>query len=398
MRMREFREKLLYISSKPRKKEEGDTGWENDSYRTATMLEAEATSLDSASRTYGDRNGRQITILTIKYLITIYLFSLKWNDHLFKEELEELDHLKSIFIDADDEIDEEILEFQLTTELQKALKSSQPEILEIISVNDFYNLEIRSPVLLYLLYFLVSYGSGDKLIKDFGIIAAESEKLQFKKSMFIYQNNFELYKDDMLLTMLLEPLANNSLTPTKLVDKYNSHLDYYNDLLRKDDSLFSSSEWGNKTGQGGKSLAELKLEDKISLFPNEESYLEITFPDQVTQLDNESKKKILTVIFDLFNLRISREYLDKEIRENYKNDLLLLELLTSKIDNLAPKTDTIDYHYTNIIYFRVLQQASSLSSEYHFVFNHHIIQLLQSLSSHLPNETHPFVFVERKDI
>ncbi|UUX33268.1 hypothetical protein [Fundicoccus culcitae] len=396
MTLKNFRENLLYIGSKPRKKKDGYIGQEYDSYRTASILKVEAKSLKSADRSYGDKNGNQITMLTIKYLISIYLFSLKWNRDLFKDELEELEDLISKFFPLDDEMDKDVYEYKLTSDLHNFLKLSQPELLKLISKKDFYDLEISSPVLLYLLYFLVSYGSSDKLIKDFSIIAEESEKLQYKKSKFIFQKNYELYNDDMLLAMLLEPLAKNH-HPVSLVEKYNFYLEYYVNLLKKDDAFLPSSH-NSYTRKHSKRNPELKLEDRIILFPEEKDYSKITFPNKIMNLNSKNKEKTLTVIFDLFNLRISRHDLHTDIRARFKEDQAQLSLLLEKLKGLKPNTHTIKYEYSDFKDFRVLQEASSLSPKLHFVFNKQIIKLLQSLSSYLPNGTHPFIYVKRKDI
>lgn len=78
MQLRTFREKILYISSKTRKKDLGQIGYGKfDSLRTVGMFLQEKQALRSQDRTYGDKHGNQITMLTIKYLIAIYMFSLK---------------------------------------------------------------------------------------------------------------------------------------------------------------------------------------------------------------------------------------------------------------------------------------------------------------------------------
>lgn len=399
MQLRTFREKILYISSKTRKKDVGQIGYGKfDSLRTVGMFLKEKQGLSSQDRTYGDKHGNQITMLTIKYLIAIYMFSLKKNPILFAKELGELKkfelfstiHLEKI---TDEEV-QKFEEFQYMNKLQEVLQMKQSELLKKIPKNTFYSQEINSPVLLYLLYFLVSYGSSDTLLKDFDKIASKFEETMYNKSRFIFQTSVELYRDDMLLTMLLEPLADD-LTPVRLIKIYNRHLDYYNNLLDKDEGLLSSSVSGYDS-IGTNSKVRNNLSDKVKLFPDEKAYHDVALPEEILNLDEKSKKKILRVIIDLFNLESSYESLLEAIKMDYPHDISLLKPLYKNLEDRDPKIKTFDFNFTNLTTFRLIQEACSLSTKTHLVFNQRIIDILHSLENFLPDNSHPFTYLTRK--
>lgn len=399
LQLRTFRETVLYIGSKRRKKNKGDIGYgQFDSFRTVGMYLQEKQHLNSEDRTYGDKHGNQITMLTIKYLIAIYMFSLKKYPKLFKQELEELENFKFLFTNhleqISDEEDKRVREFQFMADLRDVLHMNQADLLKKFPKDKFYNTEIKSPVLLYLLYFLVSYGSSDALIKDFDKIASISEALFFNKARFILQTSVELYRDDMLLTMLLEPLVNTH-TPIRLVEIYNTQLDYYNDLLKKDIEFLSPSISGYDPIVTNNRVRN-NLSDKIKLFPNEKVYENVTFPAEVINLNKTDKTKVLRVLIDLFNLETSYRSLIEAIEMDYPHDISLLNPLYQSLENRVSEEKTFPFNFTDKNSFRLMQEASSLSRKTHLVFNQRIIDLLNSLTNYLPDNNHPFALLTRK--
>ena len=138
------------------------------------------------------------------------------------------------------------------------------------------------------------------------------------------------------------------------------------------------------------------LEDEIVLFPSEEAYEDAVFPQEILDLNKESKKKILRIIIDLFNLESSYESLLEAIKMDYPHDISLLKPLYKNLEDRDPEIKTFDFNFTNLATFRLIQEACSLSSKTHLVFNQRIIDILHSLENSLPDNSHPFAYLTRK--
>jgi len=344
----------------------------------------------------------------MKYLVTIYFFGLygKKSRKTYNKHYVEVDKILHKYIDKRNSFLEDRCSWE--EKLVKLLTAKRSDLNRIFPPRKIQNEVIHSQPIVYLLYFLTSYGSSKILLKDFTKIAqnASINEGGYLKEQLITQTSRELYQDDLLLTMLLESLDPNN-SPQILVKKYNEHLNFYHRFLEID-----SKNFGEKASGVSKNIrnnySNSLLNHEVALFPSESFYEDFSFPIKITDSkSNEDLTTVLHLIFKLFNLSVNEEQLREDILyNNSKHDEFAYQYLDNIISKEIYSKEIYSKHtfsYTQIkkqsFYeiedhrkkvFQAIQDINALHPESHFVFNPKIIKILSNLNIN----NHPFILLK----
>ncbi|UJF15957.1 hypothetical protein LZ578_02085 [Jeotgalibaca sp. MA1X17-3] len=223
------------------------------------------------------------------------------------------------------------------------------------------------------------------MIKDFKQISLQAEAREYKKYQFIFQKSVALYREDFLLTMMLEPLSQD-MTPQTLVNRYNQHLDYYNQLLVKDKEKGLPA---NVTGYSEKASTNFRknIAPHAKLFPDT-FYATHTFPTFITSITDNDKFKIIEILIDLYNLDFDKEALKTSIKDD--PDRMLIDYLKRQYQEADPLNNNHTWNQPINMpsTFKALQMYWSEHKNLHLVFNKRTIDILTEYQ--IP---HPFIYI-----
>lgn len=396
--IKEIRRELLYFGS--------DKFDENEPSIQAYTYDGKRADIANQGMQYedggglGDFNGKQIIFEMMRYLLAIFMFSihrLQLNPEKKANYEKEIKDYEAIFKKFDISftgLQEElwIMRDFMTSNLTEFYGSKSKEFFKrSTNPSSFYDIELTSKPLIYLLFFFTGYGGSQYLIKDFKAITQQAEEKSYQKQQFITQTSVSLYREDFLLTMMLEPLS-GELTPDSLINIYNRHLENYNQLLKKDKEKGLSLK---KTGYNpDKSYGAIKSEvaPHAKLFP-EKHYSDKFFPDFITGLTHDEKIKIIEIISNLYNLDFDEESLEDSIKRfKIDSNIIRVKKEYKRFKEMYVKDDNIrswQYFVADDKDFLALQAFWSANKDLHLVFNERIIDILNQFEVN-----HPFLYVD----
>jgi len=398
VKIRDIRRELLYFGS--------DKSDVKDSSIQAYTLEGKNASIANQGIQYedggglGDFNGKQIIFEMIRYLLAIFMFSIhrmqlnpKKKDQ-YEKEIKDcgavFDKFNLSFTSSQEDL--WIMRDFMTSNLTDFYGAKSREFFKT-STNPsfFYDIELTSKPLIYLLFFFTGYGGSQYLIKDFKAIAQQSEEQSYQKQQFITQTSVSLYREDFLLTMMLEPLSGD-VTPVSLVNLYNKHLAHYNQLLEKDREKGLSLK--NTGYNPEKSYGAIKSEvaPSANLFP-ENYYSEKVFPDFITGLTTDEKIKIIEIMSHLYNLDFDAISLKESIKRfKIDSNIVRVEKEYERLKKTHGKDHKIrswEYFVVDDKDFLALQAFWSSHKDLHLVFNQRITDIINQFEVN-----HPFLYVD----
>lgn len=387
-----IRRELLYFSQ--------DKNEKDDDFINAYTYYGRKKSIAKSGATYatgsgsGDFNGQQIVFSMMKYLLTIYMFSLhkkqgnpetKKRFHTELRDFNSMFHHLGITFTGSPKDEQTVRDFLASSQKEFYGQKSEVFFGHETKPQCFYNLEITSKPLMYLLFYFTGYGGNEYLLKDFKKIARQSEEMSYEKQQFIFQTSVALYREDFLLTMMLEPLSKN-VTPETLVEMYNQHLTYYNELLAKDKEKGLPSRI---TGYSEKNSTNFRsnIAPPATLLPDN-YYHSHPFPDFVLSLTDKDKLKIIEIISDLYNLAFDKKSLTDSIEQD--NDSRLIAYIKQKYEAANPQKNRNIWQYSiqDKAELKALQMYWSSNKKLHLVFNERIVEILAEF-----NLEHPFVYI-----
>ncbi|MBG9988279.1 hypothetical protein HZY88_04710 [Aerococcaceae bacterium DSM 111176] len=348
----------------------------------------------------GDRNAKQIVFLLMRYLMAIFMFSihrLQLNEDIKNKYQREIEDYQAIFKKFNitftgSQEDLWIMRDLMTSSSNSFYSTESQKLLNRSTTpKDFYKIMLKSKPLIYLLFYFTGYGGSPYLIKDFKTIAQQVEEKSYQKQQFIKQSSVALYKEDFLLTMMLEPLS-AKVTPESLVHIYNKHLNYYNGLLKKDKEKGLSLKITKYNPN--KAYADIKTEvaPEATLFPPN-YYSEKLFPDFVTKLTKNEKEKVINIISLLYNLDFDKNSLQESIKRlGIDSNITRVQREYERFQNAQVEENSIrswEYFVTDDKDFLALQAFWSTNKDLHLVFNKRIIDILNQF-----NVPHPFIYVD----
>lgn len=283
--------------------------------------------------------------------------------------------------------------------------------------------DVPVPAVKFVLYFMSSFYNLNSLASDFLKIHKKTDENNFTtwtKEDYINQTISEIYREDFLLTMLLEVLAlsiKNSKTDTKITVKkivsiYNSYLEpktndvetvnsehfsyqyywetqYYKEL-EKDPEIpkwFGESIW-NKSMEGKLIIKESRKKTRSTEVAN------FTIPSDFSNLQIEEYIKAFNMILQLFILNANYEKVADNLneRQDYfptetKYQIQTLKNAGAEL-SIARIADFSFYERENEFnhaqYIRTLFQATpDDNKQTHFILNPKIPELVACISKEL---------------
>lgn len=348
----------------------------------------------------GDFNGKQIVYLIMRYLLVIFMFSIhrlqlnKDKKDVYELEIEDYQSIfkkfNLLFTGSQEEL--WIMRDFMTSSLKEFYGDKSKKLFNTsTNPNSFYDIELKSKPLIYLLFYFTGYGGSPYLIKDFKTIAQQAEEKSYQKQQFISQTSVSLYREDFLLTMMLEPLSAN-LTHESLVSIYNNHLNYYNSLLNEDREKGLSLKITGYDPNRSYGAIKSEVAPKAGLFPPN-YYSDKFFPDFVTGLTEGEKEKIINIITLLYNLDFDKNSLQESIKcLGIASNITRVQREYERFQKAQVEENSIrswEYFVADDKDFLALQSFWSTNKDLHLVFNKRIIDILNQF-----DVNHPFIYVD----
>lgn len=317
--------------------------------------------------------------------------------------------------------------------LSASKKLKQADINTIINIEE---IEINSPSVSFLLYFMISFSNLNSLIEDFQKIYLKPSTERWEKTGYIHQSISEIYREEFLFALLLEflnvasfgwdvctvtSIDKNDPDAIKFQKIYNAYLNYYSDRFHKyyeykNEEERQDEQYNSFIYYGDENILRAPVFDKTVRgtleYPNYDNkhYSQYSFPDEVMHLSEKESKQALSFILELFVLSVNPELISKVTSDDSiygspcsieKYNMFSIEQIVSlnnkMIDNdYVPDKDVDVYISQQERTLRNISLSTANRSELiHYYINPKIKKLITTFTSrHKIGLKHPYRLVQ----